>query len=72
MQTGALAEESTSRCLLNIKENGETLLTTYENDRFFMKTKKLSDPINKTKFHSFEDTPAKKKTQILPTRNCKI
>lgn len=67
--TGELAEESTSRCLLHVKENGETLLTTYENERFFQKTKKLSDPIQKTKFYNFKDTPSK---SIKNTSNKKL
>ncbi|KAK9880751.1 hypothetical protein WA026_013074, partial [Henosepilachna vigintioctopunctata] len=57
--TGELAEESTSRCLLNVKENGEALLTTYEKERFSQETKKLSDRIQKTKFFNFKETPSK-------------
>ena len=46
--TGQLADESSSQCLLNIVENGEAMLSTYENERFVQKSKKLSDPIKKT------------------------
>lgn len=51
--TGELAEESSVQCLLNIQENGEALLRTYEDERFVLKSKKLSDPIKKNKFSNF-------------------
>ncbi|KAL4711050.1 hypothetical protein ACJJTC_015226 [Scirpophaga incertulas] len=38
---------------------GEALLTIYEKERFFQKTKKLLDPIQKTKFYNFKETSSK-------------
>ena len=41
IHTGKLADESSSQCLLNIAESGEIALSTYENKRFVLKSKKL-------------------------------
>lgn len=59
MYTGELADESSSECLLNIVENGEALLSTYENERLVLRSKQLSDPIKKIKFTNFATTLAK-------------
>jgi hypothetical protein len=45
--------------LLNIVENREPLLSTYENERFVLKSKKLSDPIKKRKSDNFVTTSGK-------------
>ncbi|GBO18453.1 hypothetical protein AVEN_29672-1 [Araneus ventricosus] len=57
--TGELADKSSSPCLLNIVENGETLLSTYENERFVLRMKKLSDPIKGKTFYNFENVSTK-------------
>lgn len=57
--TGELADNSSSQCLLNIVKNGESLLTTYENERFVLKIKILSDPITRNRFYNFENSSTK-------------
>jgi hypothetical protein len=47
IHTGKLADESSSQCLLNIVGSGEIALSTYENERSALKSKKLFDPIKK-------------------------
>ena len=53
IHTGKLADEYSSQCLLNIAESGEIALSTYENERFVLKSKKLFDAIKKLNLTTF-------------------
>ncbi|XP_043480323.1 uncharacterized protein LOC122510010 [Leptopilina heterotoma] len=50
--TGAIAEEST-KCLLSLKEDGESLIKQFESERFQFKTKSVFDPLKRVPFHNF-------------------
>ena len=50
--TGKLAVES-PQCLLNISESGEIALSTYENELFVLKSKKLFDPFKTLNLTTF-------------------
>ena len=62
-----LADESASQCLINNVKNGEIALSAYENERFVLKSKKLSDPIKKIKFNNFVTT-SEKESKTTPSK----